>query len=371
MKNLKEVLDIWKRYLNENSKKLEIGNGLKFVEGELVLEFNAKNVSESYIRESLLPGIFCTSGDEVKFDKAGNASDERIVCLCNILKNFYDIEPDVTWDSNGRLCLKYAGDVNLGNIVEEIYPQLVEVGDYKASIIVALLTGMTTKSGLLSCGYMDDFIIEKSPDYPIEIIAYHVDFKVIERYQQNGDWGKSIDYLANVVNKFLADADIVVMCTNTMHKILPELIEKTGKEFVSIIDTTIAVMKEDKRTRPLLLGTRFTMQDDFYVNALRDNGINPVIPEQQDDIDMIHEIIYQRLRFGVIEKADEAYLYNLINKYYELGFIDCVVAACTELPEICKNIIIPNTPMIDTTLFQAEMAIERAVELAKELNDLK
>ena len=131
-------------------------------------------------------------------------------------------------------------------------------------------------------------------------ILYSVDFQEIEECQANGNWEKSGEILGEAAyNLEKAGADFIVICTNTMHKVVNQIKEKISVPILHIAEMTAEKILEKGLKNIALLGTKYTMEQDFYKSKLIEKGINVIIPDK-NDIETINEVIYDELCLGTI-----------------------------------------------------------------------
>ena len=135
-----------------------------------------------------------------------------------------------------------------------------------------------------------------------KIILYSVEFDEIEKCQSSGDWEKSGDILGRAAQSLeIAGADFILICTNTMHKVVPQIASMIHVPIIHIADATADELQKNQIEKVGLLGTKYTMTQDFYKKRLIDRGIDVVIPDDTD-IDVINDIIFQELCLGKIKE---------------------------------------------------------------------
>lgn len=190
-------------------------------------------------------------------------------------------------------------------------------------------------------------------------ILYSVDFAEIATLQHAGRWTDTAHLLVGAARRLeRADADAIVLCTNTMHKLAPEIEADIDIPLIHIVDVTARRIASMGLARVGLLGTRFTMEDGFYRDGLASAGIDVVVPGEADRA-LVHEIIYDELCLGTVSEASRANCLGVIERLVEAG-AQAVVLGCTELPILLR----PGdcaTPLLDTTRIHAEAAVEFAL----------
>ena len=159
-----------------------------------------------------------------------------------------------------------------------------------------------------------------------------------------------------------AGADMLLLCTNTIHKILPLIEPHIKTPFLHIAEATALALKEAKVDKAILLGTKFTMQESFLKDSLLKYNIKVVTPDNFD-ISIINDIIFNELCVGIVKNSSkEAYLNiicNLTNKHPDIGGI---ILGCTELGLLLNQKDI-HLPLFDTTFIHANRALKEALEI--------
>lgn len=156
-----------------------------------------------------------------------------------------------------------------------------------------------------------------------------------------------------------AGADFIVICTNTMHKIVPEITKKINIPILHIADMTAIQLKKHNIKKVGLLGTKYTMKEDFYKSILEQNGIEVVIPND-NGIEVVNSVIYDELCLGIVsDKSREKYL-NIISELSERG-AEGIILGCTEIG-LLVNQKDTEIPLFDTTLIHAEIAAIKSIE---------
>ena len=192
------------------------------------------------------------------------------------------------------------------------------------------------------------------------IVMYSVDFEEIEPLQRHAKWGEAAELMADAAGKLdKAGADFVVICTNTMHKVADEVQARITIPLLHIADATGEAIKAQGVTQAALLGTRFTMEQDFYKDRLvRRHGIHVTIPNEPDR-QIIHDIIYDELCLGEAKQASRQQLKRIIRSLVADG-AEGIILGCTELGLLIKQRDI-EVPLFDTTAIHANAAVEFAL----------
>ena len=189
-----------------------------------------------------------------------------------------------------------------------------------------------------------------------KIILYSVDFQQIEALQRSGDWQQAGQLLAEAAQALQhAGAQGLVLCTNTMHKVAAAINDATPLPLLHIADATAQQIKARGLNRIGLLGTRFTMEQDFYKARLLAQGIEVIIPDQPGR-DLVHQVIYHELCLGQI-KAESRLAYQQIIAGLVAQGAEGVILGCTEIGLLVQ----PDdaaVPLFDTTTIHARAAAD-------------
>ena len=193
-----------------------------------------------------------------------------------------------------------------------------------------------------------------------KIVLYSVDFSEIEACQAKGDWDRSADILsAAAQNLEKAGADFIVICTNTMHKVAPQIQQKIGIPIIHIADATAEKLKEQGIHKVALLGTKYTMQQAFYKERIRQSGIEVVIPGK-NDVETVNRIIYDELCLGTIKDSSRKEYIRIIDSLKGQG-AQGVILGCTEIGLLVSQGD-SSLPVFDTTQIHACKAAMKAIE---------
>ena len=193
-----------------------------------------------------------------------------------------------------------------------------------------------------------------------KIILYSVEFDEIEKYQSSNQWDKAAEVLGKAAHGLeLAGADFILICTNTMHKIYNEIQAAVSVPVYHIAELTADELTKQGIAKVGLLGTRYTMTEDFYKKVLTDRGIEVLIPEKNEDIQMINTVIFDELCQGIIrEEAKQEYL-RVIGELTARG-AQGIILGCTEIGLLVQQKD-TDTPLFDTTYIHARAAAEKAL----------
>ncbi|MCP8937212.1 aspartate/glutamate racemase family protein [Alsobacter sp. SYSU M60028] len=189
------------------------------------------------------------------------------------------------------------------------------------------------------------------------VLLWSFDFDDIARMQTAGDWDAAGAALAGAA-RGLRDggAEALVLCTNTMHKVADAIAGAVDLPFIHLADVTAAAIRRAGCRKPLLLATRYTMEDDFYVGRLRDrHGIEAITPDAEGRA-LTHSIIYDELCRGIVRDASREALLGVVAAARARG-ADGVILGCTELGMILDRTCCAE-PVFDTTRLHAEAAVD-------------
>lgn len=226
---------------------------------------------------------------------------------------------------------------------------------------IGLIGGMSWESTVTYYQIVNETIKrELGGLHSAKVLLYSVDFSEIEKYQANGEWDKSADVLADAaVNLEKAGADYIVICTNTMHKVVPQIQQKISIPILHIAEATADELKVRGISKVGLLGTKYTMTQEFYKNKLTEAGIEVVIPDEEG-VETVNDIIYNELCLGIISEESKKKYLNIIDGLEELG-AQGVILGCTEIGLLIQQKD-TGLPVFDTTQIHATRAAFMAIE---------
>ncbi len=193
-----------------------------------------------------------------------------------------------------------------------------------------------------------------------KIAMYSVDFEPIEQLQRSGNWQDAAKLLTEAALKVqAAGADFLLICTNTMHKISPEIEKSIQIPLLHIADATAKILVADQMKTVGLLGTAFTMEQNFYKGRLAEKyNLNVLIPTEEDR-KIVHNVIYQELCLGNINKNSKDEYLRIIKELSSDG-AEAVILGCTEIGMLVKQSD-TEIKLIDTTAIHAQAAVEYAI----------
>ncbi|MBS4192782.1 aspartate/glutamate racemase family protein [Bacillus sp. FJAT-49705] len=191
-------------------------------------------------------------------------------------------------------------------------------------------------------------------------LLYSVDFEEIERYQAVGAWDKAGELLGNVALSLeKGGAEFIVICTNTMHKVIENIKEKINIPILHIAEATANQIKKSNITTVGLLGTKYTMEQDFYKSRIESNGIQVLVPSHTER-EMVNKVIYEELCLGNIQQSARDYYKKVIKRLVENG-AEGIILGCTEIGLLVKQED-SEVPLFDTTVIHAIEAVNKAIE---------
>ena len=220
---------------------------------------------------------------------------------------------------------------------------------------IGLIGGMSWESTVTYYKIINETVKEKLGGlHSAKCILYSVDFQEIEECQANGNWEKSGEILGEAAyNLEKAGADFIVICTNTMHKVVNQIKEKISIPILHIAEMTAEKILEKGLKNIALLGTKYTMEQDFYKSKLIEKGINVIIPDK-NDIEIINEVIYDELCLGTINSNSKKKFLEIVDKLRSKG-AEGIILGCTEIGLLIKNED-TDVPLFDTAIIHAEQA---------------
>ena len=227
---------------------------------------------------------------------------------------------------------------------------------------IGLIGGMSWESSLEYYRIINETVKrELGGFHSAKSLMYSVDFQEIEELQHQGRWEDATRIMIDAAQRVeRGGADFVVICTNTMHLMAEDVKKNIRIPLLHIADVTAAKIKEMGHTIVGLLGTRFTMEQDFYKGRLKDNhGIDVLIPEEEERI-AIHTILYDELCLGSIKTISKDKFQNIIANLETRG-AEGIILGCTEIPLIVKQEDY-EIFLYDTTTLHAQAAVHYALQ---------
>lgn len=226
---------------------------------------------------------------------------------------------------------------------------------------IGLLGGMSWESTLNYYRLLNEGIKQRLGDlHSAEICLFSVDFDAIEKLQHQGAWDELAQQLsaaACAVER--GGADFLLICTNTMHKVAPQVAAAVTIPLVHIADVTGAALQKNAVRRVGLLGTRFTMEEAFFKQRITDNFHIEVLIPNAVQRELIHRVIYQELCLGVIREQSRLDFLAIIAELTAAG-ADAIILGCTEISMLVQQRDTAS-PLYDTTAIHVQAAIDLAL----------
>lgn len=225
---------------------------------------------------------------------------------------------------------------------------------------IGLIGGMSWESTLLYYKLLNEKVKETlGGAHSANCVIESVDFAEIAELQSKNDW-PLLDRMMQERSKLLdlSGAEMILICANTMHLCVPAISQCTETPVIHIAEVTAEAINEQDLKKVALLGTKFTMEKDFFKDILKNNGIEVIVPEQIDR-DLIHQIIYKELVNGIIKEDSKRMYIRTIKKLIDHG-AEGVILGCTEIPLLVYPEDI-EIPLFNTTKLHAEKAVEIAL----------
>ncbi len=226
---------------------------------------------------------------------------------------------------------------------------------------IGLLGGMSWESTAEYYRLINQLVAEQLGGlHSADCLLRSVDFAEIEALQREGLWSEAGERLAREAQHLeAAGAELLVLCTNTMHKVAAEIEIAITIPFVHIADTTAQAVRGDGLDRVGLLATGYTMEQDFYVGRLRmEHSLDVLVPDRPDR-KIVHDVIYEELCRGVIKDRSRAEYRRIIGRLVDRG-AQAVLLGCTEIDLLISAEDSP-VPVYDTTRLHAERAVTLAL----------
>jgi aspartate racemase len=226
---------------------------------------------------------------------------------------------------------------------------------------IGLLGGMTWHSTVEYYRLINSGVNARlGGSHSAQCILFSVEFAEVERLQNAGGWDELTGFMIDAAKRIeQAGADFLVICANTMHRMAPAVEAAVSIPLLHIADATAGEVRKQGLRTVGLLGTRFTMEQDFYRNRLEaKHGLKVLIPDEAGRT-KVHEVIYHELGRGIISKTSRDAYKSIISALHDRG-AEGVILGCTEIPLLIRPGDCP-VPMFDTTTIHAAAAVEAAL----------
>ena len=225
---------------------------------------------------------------------------------------------------------------------------------------IGLIGGMSWESTIPYYKVINEYVgKELGGFHSAKILLYSVDFAELEENMSKGKWDRNASLLSEAAIRLeKAGADVILICTNTMHKLFYDVQERVSVPLIHIALATADALEKDGIKRVALLGTKYTMTEDFYKERLKERGFEVLIPEEED-MQIVHDVIFDELCHGIIKEESRKEYARIIAALKGKG-AEAVILGCTEI----GLLITPEDsvlPAYDTTLIHAESAARYAL----------
>lgn len=227
--------------------------------------------------------------------------------------------------------------------------------------MIGLIGGMSWESSAQYYRILNQGVRDRlGPTVSARCLLWSFDFSEIEQLQHKGDWDGLTGRIVEAARHLeAAGAEVLLICTNTMHRMAPAVQAAVGVPLLHIADPTAERIKTAGLNNIGLLGTAFTMEDDFYKGRLaQQHGLRVIIPEEEDRA-MVHRIIYEELVAGKILPESRSAYRDIIGRLVQSG-AEAIILGCTEIMLLIQQDDSP-VPIFDTTAIHAEAAIDAAL----------
>lgn len=229
---------------------------------------------------------------------------------------------------------------------------------------IGIIGGMSYESSIHYYERINNQVNEKAGGLTCaKMLIYNVNFEEIRKLMLENKWndiGKELAKIAKILES--AGADYIVIATNTMHKLADYIQSQISIPLIHIADCVSDKCKQNNVSNVGLLGTKYTMVEDFLKNRLNKNGLSVTTPESQENINEIDRIIFDELCKGVIKDSSKKYYIDVINNMIKMNNIKGVILGCTEIEMLIKPQDL-NIPIFDTTQSHIDSIVDYSLEL--------
>lgn len=225
---------------------------------------------------------------------------------------------------------------------------------------IGLIGGMSWESTALYYKLINERVRDRMGKlHSAPLLLYSYDFQAIKEMQYAGRWAEAAASLAEVATLLEgAGARAIVLCTNTMHKLAPEIVSSLSIPFIHIGDATAQRIRAKGYRRVGLLGTKFTMEEDFYIDRLRAHDLEVMIPPTEARAD-VNRIIYDELCLGIVAEPSRRRYRDVMAALVGRG-AECIILGCTEITMLV-GAADTEVETFDTTAIHAETAADFAI----------
>jgi aspartate racemase len=233
-------------------------------------------------------------------------------------------------------------------------------GDLPRMRVIGMLGGMSWESSAQYYRLVNELTRERLGGlHSARLVLVSVDFADIEQLQVPGQWERAGELLAEAAKSAeAAGAELLLLCTNTMHKVAGQIQDAVSIPLLHLADTTAAAVQQARLSTVGLLGTAFTMEQDFYRDRLVHHGLTVLVPPAEDRA-LVHRVIYSELCLGEVREASRQAYQKVIDRLKHAG-AEGVILGCTEIELLIRPQDSP-IPVFPTTRLHVEAAIEQAL----------
>jgi aspartate racemase len=233
-------------------------------------------------------------------------------------------------------------------------------GDSPRMRVIGMLGGMSWESSAQYYRLVNELTRERLGGlHSARLVLVSVDFAEIEQLQVTGQWERAGELLAEAAKSAeAAGAELLLLCTNTMHKVAGQIQDAVSIPLLHLADTTAAAVQRARLSTVGLLGTAFTMEQDFYRDRLAHHGLTVLVPPAEDRA-LVHRVIYSELCLGEVREASRQAYQKVIDRLKHAG-AEGVILGCTEIELLIQPKDSP-IPVFATTQLHVEAAIEQAL----------
>ena len=226
--------------------------------------------------------------------------------------------------------------------------------------VIGVLGGMSSASTSLYYRKLNELTRRRLGGlHSCDCLVRSIDFAVVEDMQARGEWDAAGAFLAKAAAQLQAGgAEILILATNTMHKVAPAIRAAITIPLLHLADATASRIAAQGLKRPGLMATAYTMEQDFYIDRLKAASLDVVVPDS-DDRASCHRIIFEELCKDIIEDDSRIIFEGIAARLVERG-ADCLILGCTEVGMLLRVPEQVSVPMFDTTLIHCEAAVEAA-----------
>lgn len=228
---------------------------------------------------------------------------------------------------------------------------------------IGLIGGMSWESTAVYYRLLNEGVRARAGGlHSADVLLHSLDFAPIAEMQAEGDWAAAGVALADSARRLeRAGAACLLLCTNTMHRVADQIIAATKLPFLHLADVTARAIRATPSRRPLLLATRFTMEQAFYRDRLKAFGVEALVPQPQER-DEVHRIIYEELCRGRVEAASKERYLAVVERAIRDEGADGVILGCTEIGLLVSQADFA-VPVFDTTALHAAAALDYVAEV--------